>query len=105
MAKNSIINHLQDEIKSLRQLIENQSKAIDKAINDSKILRQFLEFPDEVAEMACINRKYLMDNDPDTAWKEGYIKALRDVKISLGIEYMPKEEEDKLIDDILKVLE
>lgn len=105
MTKDSIINYLQNEIKSLRHLIEHQSKAIDKAINDFKILRQFLEFPDKVAEMACINRKYLMDNDPDTAWKEGYTKALRDVKTSLGIEYMPKEEEDKMIDDILKVLE
>lgn len=87
------------EIQMLKEIVEKQSHAIDKAISDSKILRKYLEFPQSVAECAVNGRRYF--DSIDSAYQGGYEKALIDIKESLGIkEYATKEEVEKMLNDL-----
>lgn len=91
----------QKEISKLWKLIDKQSKAIDKAINTSKILRNYLEFPHKIAECASLNRKPF--SNIDAAYIGGYEQALLDIRKALDISYATEEETKQFLDEIDRI--
>lgn len=73
-----------NRVKELKRLIYIAMQAVNKSIDDQKILRGYLDDPYSVAEFSCITRRYF--DDMDSAYIGGYAKALYDIKKSLGIE-------------------
>lgn len=79
---------MKSRIKELERLVEMQSAAIDKGLDDQKKLRDYLENPQKHAECS-LSIKYPYE-DIESAYIGGYVAALNELKYALGVEYISK---------------